>query len=257
MAQDAAAGEVREMHPNLLKRGVQWFKERPWIWLIVVGIALVALVWWGWDLVAGTVGIRHTLKLVAVALRDFAGAMGPWGPFLIVMALAAHSVVIVFPMEVPTLAAFALYGPFGGVAVIWTGSMVAAAISFMLGRLIGPPVLKRWENNQRVQMLVGAVEHLNPMALVLLRWISLIPFDVLNMIFGTCRVPIARFAWTTAIGVLATNIVMAVLYRTALHAHWGQLVGLLALVFIVGWGVYWWAGRTHLKRISTSDDIKS
>jgi high-affinity Fe2+/Pb2+ permease len=50
---------------------------------------------------------------------------------------------------------------------------------------------------------------------------------------------------------------MAVLYRTALHAHWAELVGLLAAVFVIGWGVYWWAGRTHLKRVHVGKGIKS
>jgi uncharacterized membrane protein YdjX (TVP38/TMEM64 family) len=175
------------------------------------------------------------------------------------MALAVHSVVIVFPMEIPMLAAFALYGPVGGVLVVWTGSMVAASISFTLGRLIGPPILKRWRDNPRVQGLMGAVEHLNPMALILLRWISLIPFDVLNMVFGACQVPLWRFLWTTALGVLISNVVMAFVYRSALHAHWGQLVGLLAVVFALGWAVYLWANRTHLKNLGAapSDDMKA
>lgn len=245
------------MRPNLVKRGVGWLQDHPWIWIVLAGAAVIAGVWWAWDVVAGTIGIRHAFALASVGLRNFAGAMGPWGPFLLIMALAAHSVAIVFPMEIPTLAAFALYGPIGGLAVVWTGSMVAAAISFMLGRLIGPPSLRRWADNPRVKTLMAVVEHLNPMALILLRWISFIPFDVLNMIFGACSVPVRRYAWTTALGVLATNIVMAVLYRTALHAHWGQLVGLLAAVFVIGWGVYWWAGRTHLKRVQVSDDLES
>ncbi len=243
------------MNPKFFERGVHWLRRHAWIWWVVLGCGVVAAAWWGWDFIAATIGIRRAFHLAALTLRNFAGAMGPWGPFLIILALAAHSVVFVFPMEIPTLVAFALYGPVGGLVVVWAGSMVTSAISYMLGRLIGPPVLRRWERNNRVRATVGAVEHLNPLALVLLRWISFIPFDVLNMIFGTCQVPVARFAWTTAVGVLATNIVMAILYRTAVHAHWGELLGLVALVFVLGWGVYWWATRTHLKRVSGPEDM--
>ncbi len=245
------------MYPENLRRGVQWLRERPWIWIIVAGAVAVGLVWWAWDVLAATVGIRQALHFIAVALRNFAGALGPWGPFLIIIALAIHSIVIVFPMEIPTLAAFALYGPIGGIAVVWTGSMVAAAISYILGRFIGPPVLKRWENNARVKTLVAGVEHLNPMTLILVRWVSLIPFDVLNLVFGTCQVPLIRFAWTTAVGVLATNVVMALLYRSALHAHWGQLVGLLAVIFVMGWATYIWTSRSRSKRMGSSDDLEA
>ncbi len=245
------------MNPETFQRGVHWLRDHKWVWVVAGGVALVALLWWGWDVVANTVGIRQAFHLVSTTLQNFAEAMGPWGPLLIILALASHSIVIVFPMEIPTLAAFGLYGPWGGLAVIWTGSMVAAAISFMLGRLIGPPVLRRWADQPRVQAIAKAVEHLNPVALILLRWISFIPFDVLNMLFGTCQVPVFRFAWTTAVGVLATNIVMAILYRTAVHAHWGELVGLMVLIFVLGWGVYWWSNRTHLKRLTTRDDFEA
>lgn len=245
------------MNLELIRRGIRWAREHRWVWAAASGIGLIALVWWGWDVVANSVGIRQAFSLVSLGLRNFAGAMGPWGPLLLVLALAVHSIVIVFPMEIPTLAAFALYGPIGGLVVVWTGSMVTASISFMLGRLIGPPVLKRWETQPRVRQIVRGVEHLNPVALILLRWVSFIPFDVLNMAFGTCQVPVLRFAWTTAVGVFVTNVAMAVLYRTAVHAHWGELVGLMIGLFAAGWATYWWSSRTHLKRISASDDMEA
>lgn len=246
------------MRPNLMQRGVRWLAVHKWVWAIVAGVLIIGLVWWAWDVLAGTVGIREAFRMVSTSLRNLAGALGPWGPLLIILALAIHSVVIVFPMEIPTLAAFALYGPFGGLLVVWLGSMVTASISLMLGRLIGPPILRRWSGQPRVQAIVRAVGRLNPLALILLRWISFIPFDVLNMIFGTCQVPVLRFYWTTAIGVLVTNIVMALLYRTALHAHWGELVALMAGVFVLGWAVYWWSHRTHLKSLSHfKDDLEA
>ncbi|PSR24068.1 MAG: TVP38/TMEM64 family protein [Sulfobacillus acidophilus] len=245
------------MKSELVKRGFRWIQAHRWIWAVVAAIALVGAIWWAWDVVASTVGIRQAFHVVSLALRNFAGALGPWGPFLLIIALAVHSILIVFPMEIPTLVAFALYGPFGGVAVVWTGSMLTAAISFMLGRLLGPPVLQRWTSNARVRALVRVVGQLNPFALILLRWVSFIPFDVLNMAFGACQVPVVRFAWTTAIGELVTSFVMALLYRTALHAHWGELVGLVAVLFAVGWGIYWWSGKTHLKRLTAPDDMEA
>lgn len=244
------------MNPGLLEMGVRWLGKHKWVWAIAGACVLIGLAWWSWDVIANTVGIRQALQIVSTTLENFAEAMGPWGPLLIILALASHSIVVVFPMEIPTLAAFGLYGPLGGIIIVWTGSMLAAAISFMLGRLIGPPILKKWAHQPRVKAIVEGVEHLNPAALILLRWISFIPFDVLNMIFGTCQVPVFRFAWTTAAGVLVTNIVMAVLYRTALRAHWGELVGIMVLVFILGWITWWWSQRTHLKRLHASERFK-
>lgn len=150
--------------------------------------------------------------------------MGAWGPILLIVLLGAHSIVFVFPMEIPTFAAFSLYGPIGGVAIVWIGSMLAAIISYVLGRMIGPPILRRWAKNPRIDAAQRVVGTLLPSELVLVRWISLIPYDALNLIFGTCEIPLWRFLWTTGFGVLVTNIAMMVLYDRALHAAWGQFV---------------------------------
>lgn len=252
-------GEVGGLNLERVRRGVRWLRSHQWWWIAVALIAAIFFAWRGWETVANTVGIRVAFHLVALAIRNFAAALGPWGPLLIMLALAAHSVIIIFPMEIPTLAAFTLYGPFGGLAVVWAGSMLTSFISYMLGRWIGPPILNRWMGNRRVRSVVRAIAHINPLALILLRWISFIPFDVLNMAFGSCEVPILRFAWTTSIGVLVSNAVMALLYRTAVHAHWTALVIFMVGAFILGWATYWWANRSHLKEIgqASRDDIEA
>jgi uncharacterized membrane protein YdjX (TVP38/TMEM64 family) len=215
-----------------------------WVWFVAAGVLVVGLGGWGLHLVAQTIGLRAAFRLLATILQELAAALGPWGPLLLILALAVHSVAFMFPMEIPTLAAFGLYGPVDGLAIVWTGSMLAATISYFLGKILGPPVLKRWANNPRILALTNTIEHLNPVALILLRWISFIPFDVLNMMFGAFNLPVGRFMWTTAVGVLATNVVMALVYRSAVHAHWMELVTLVVVVAGLGWFVWWRAHRS-------------
>ena len=156
--------------------------------------------------------------------------MGAWGPILLVVLLAVHSVVFFFPMEIPTFAAFSLYGPFLGVAIVWVGSMLAAGVSYLLGRLIGPPILRHFAKNRRVTTTAHVVGSLPSVELVLLRWISLIPYDALNLIFGTCEIPVWRFIWTTGLGVGVTNVAMVILYDRALHADWGQVLLIASII---------------------------
>ena len=191
--------------------------------MALAGVAAL-LAWWGLSHYLAAFHIAHWLESIARNLKHRAHRMGAWGPILLIVLLGAHSIVFVFPMEIPTFAAFSLYGPIGGVAIVWIGSMLAAIISYVLGRLIGPPILRRWARNPRIDAAQRVVGTLLPSELVLVRWISLIPYDALNLIFGTCEIPLWRFLWTTGFGVLVTNIAMMVLYDRALHAAWGQFV---------------------------------
>lgn len=210
--------------------------------------AVLLLTWWGWSHFHDAFHLAHWLEHVARSLRYRAHQLGPWGPILLIGLLAAHSVIVIFPMEIPTFAAFSLYGPVAGVAIVWTGSMTAAAISYLLGRILGPPILRYWAKNRKVLTLARVIGTLNPTELVLLRWISLIPYDALNLIFGTCEVPVLRFLWTTGLGVLVTNIAMVVLYDRALHAAWGQFIVVAAAVATAGW-VAWRRGKALRARV--------
>lgn len=230
-----------------------WTKRGAWTpqpWLLIAAAIVVAglLVWWGASHILVTFHITQWLESVARGLKHRAHRMGAWGPILLILLLGVHSIVFLFPMEIPTFAAFSLYGPVAGVAIVWTGSMVAAAISYGLGRTIGPPILRHWAKNPRVATAAHVVETLQPSELVLVRWISLIPYDALNLIFGTVEMPIWRFAWTTGLSVLATNIAMMVLYDRALHAAWGQFV-LIGLIVALGAVVAVHRGRALRERL--------
>ncbi len=213
-----------------------------------LAMAVGLLTWWGVSHYLGPFHVAHWLESIARGVKHRAHRMGAWGPILLVVLLAAHSVVFVFPMEIPTFAAFSLYGPIGGVLIVWIGSMFAAGISYALGRLIGPPILRHWARNPRVESTQRIVGTLLPSELVLVRWISLIPYDALNLIFGTCEIPLFRFMWTTGLGVFVTNIAMMVLYDRALHAAWGQLV-LVALAVALGTLVALHRGRALRQRL--------
>ncbi|MDA8192470.1 MAG: VTT domain-containing protein [Thermaerobacter sp.] len=212
-------------------------KARTWVWIGVAAVAGIIVVV-AWNAIRRGLGWTQWLQALANGLRRLATAMGPWGPLLLVGSLAIHSVVFFLPMEIPSLAALALYGSIRGVAIIWMGSMAAAGMSYALGWAAGPPLLRRFVRNPRVWVIQERVAELNPLALILLRWVSLVPFDVLNMVFGSCRVPMRRFAWTTGVGVLTTNVALALVYHSARHFDWAFLVGVFAVIMLAGWGAW-------------------
>lgn len=229
------------------RRAGRWLaasvRKHPWIW--ATGALVIVLgVGWVWMQWADTLGIAAGFHWVARGMTRVVHRLGIWGPVLLVVALALHSVAFFFPMEIPTVVAFGVYGTGEGLAIVWTGSMLAAYVSYALGRVIGPPLLSRFHRYPKVLTVAGEIGTLGPAALILLRWVSFVPFDVLNMVFGSCGVPLKRFSWTTGIGVLATNLVMGLVVRSAQHLNWEELFGVVAVVVLLGW--YAWRRGTQM-----------
>lgn len=225
---------LKGRHDRPVSGQSSWERFQPWGW-IIVGVLGLAALWGLWSLIVQGMGWGKWVHVTSTWITHLAQMMGVWGPFILIIALALHSIAFFFPMEIPSLTALTLYGSIQGVAIIWVGSMAAAWLSYGIGWVVGPPMWRRYAKNPRVARVAERVAELNPVALILLRWISLVPFDVLNMVFGSCKVPPLRFAWTTAVGVFVTNVALALVFHSARHFDWGLLLGVLVALGILVW----------------------
>lgn len=168
--------------------------------------------------------------------------LGWVGPLLLIAIIGLHGIFFVLPIELPMVVAVYLYGPLWGVLYTWMGSVLAAHIGYFLARSLGKTVLRRWVKPSLFERVQRGGEAVGGWGLLLLRFIPLVSFNALNYASGLARIPLARFAWTTALGVLATDTVMAFLYEGALNAAWGTVM-LGAAAAVLGVGMAW-----HLHR---------
>lgn len=169
-------------------------------------------------------------------------ALGPWGQGAVVGLMVVHAFVP-FPAEILALCAGALYGTVRGTALVWAGAMVGAALSFGLARWLGRPFveamlsarnrarLERWSTEQ------GAV------TLLVVRFIPVIAFNLINYAAGLTRVGWGTFLWTTGVGILPLTAVMVWMGAGMVELSWPWLLGVSAAgigVVVLG---HWWARR--------------
>jgi uncharacterized membrane protein YdjX (TVP38/TMEM64 family) len=143
-------------------------------------------------------------------LREEIDALGG-AAALVLVGLALLHVVIPFPAEFPTAAAgFALGFAIGFplMLVAWTLSSVAA---YWLARVVAPPVLNRLLGEQRMESANRMVARAGPGTLIILRFVPLIPYNVVSFAAGATRVPFGRFTWTTAVGIAPFTALTALL----------------------------------------------
>jgi uncharacterized membrane protein YdjX (TVP38/TMEM64 family) len=199
----------------------------------------------------GGVGVVFLLGAPALGLTGSAGvekwlalAKGPWALPVAVAAFAALA-FLGAPQVVLIAAAAVVFGPWLGSLYSWIGTFVSALIGFELGRVFGGRLIRDL-NSKGVDRFVALIGKNGFMASLIIRFVPLAPFIVINMAAGTARVSRRDFALGTAVGILPKILLTAFAGGTVTAAFKGGglvQLGLLALAVAIWVGSAWLARR--------------
>jgi uncharacterized membrane protein YdjX (TVP38/TMEM64 family) len=168
-------------------------------------------------------------------LRRQLDALG-WSAALVLIAIALVHVILPFPAEFPTAAAGYVLGfvfAFPLMVLAWTLSCVVA---YGLARVVGAPVLDRLVGADRMAKADALIDRGGWQILVLARLIPIVPYNLVSFAAGATRVPLWRFTWTTAIGVVPLTALTALLGSRLQSPRlndpvlWAVLGGVLVLI---------------------------
>lgn len=158
---------------------------------IAVGIAATVAVW-RYTPVADWVDPEQIAPLLD-ALSDSAWA----GPLVLLFFVLGS--LIVFPVTVLVAATAIALGPISGFTWAFIGSMLGAAATYGLGRLIGPRKLERlvgrWIKRVSKRLRRGGI-----VPVMLVRNVPIAPFSVVNVIAGATTMRFRDFLIGTALG---------------------------------------------------------
>jgi len=196
--------------------------------LVVLGFALA------WTEMGGT--------LDPDALGARIKALGEWGQVAVVALMVVHCFVP-FPAEILALCAGAVYGPVHGTALVWTGAMIGAALSFGLARWLGQPFVHALLGPRGRARLEGWSADQGAVTLLTARFIPVIAFNLINYAAGLTRVGWGTFLWTTGIGILPLTALMVWMGAHMVTLTWPALLAVSAAGIAVVLGGHWWARR--------------
>ncbi len=172
----------------------------------------------------------ETIRRVREAVRS----LGAWGPVLVIALMILHSVTFV-PAEVITISSVLIFGPVWGVVYAWLGAMIGASLSYFLAKIWGQPIVQRFLPKPLQGRFENFFEREGVGGVFILRLIPLISFNALNYALGVTPMTFRQFLWTTGLGILPMEIIIAVLYQSAFGEK-DAVVGLTAtgLVLLAG-----------------------
>jgi len=149
--------------------------------------------------------------------------------------MVVHS-FIPFPAEVVALANGVIYGIANGTLITWTGAMLGAQAAFWTARAFGEPVVEKYVRADRLARVDQWLARHGTLALLTIRLIPVIAFNLINYAAGLARVRWWTFTWTTAIGILPLALLMVAAgdqLKSTPPYLWALLVGALLLWMLI------------------------
>ncbi len=196
--------------------------------LLQVGALLALMVGFGILAHSDLLGVHEHIEAV-FALAD-RHAASPLGALIVVATFVLCSLVLV-PVTLLIAATAATLGPLAGFSYALLGSVAAAGVTFLIGRLLGRERVRRLAG-RRVAAVNRRLGQHGIIAVALLRLVPLAPFTVVNIVAGVSEVRLFDFMIGSGIG-LAPGIAVTTLFGSQLGA-WLRAPDTLGLVILLG-----------------------
>ena len=153
---------------------------------------------------------------------------------LVLIGIALVHSIVPFPAELPTAAAGFVFGFALGFPLMVFAWTLSCLVAYGLARGIGPPLLDRLAGKERMEATDKLIARGGWPILVAGRLIPVIPYNLVSYAAGATRVPLGRFAWTTAVGVMPLTALTALLGARLQEPRFDDPVLWLVLLGVLG-----------------------
>jgi uncharacterized membrane protein YdjX (TVP38/TMEM64 family) len=186
--------------------------RRLWL-LLALALVLTALALvWQW-LATDDALTPHRLRDALQWLGDWRDS--PWATPL-VAAIYVGASLAVFPLVILVAATGLIFGPWWGLLYAFVGTMLAAVVTFWIGRWLGRDTLMR-HGGRRLNKLADAFSGRGIRTIVIVDLLPLAPFTLTNMAAGAFRIRFRDYLIGTVIGI-APGLVSVTLVGSQLGA---------------------------------------
>lgn len=198
--------------------------------LVCGGVIAVILASSNLDAMLGSILHGHLGRL-----RTQLRSRGAWAAIAIAALVLAHT-VIPFPAELVSAGAGFALGFAVALPLLLGLFLVSALIAYLIGSLAGRPVAERLVGAGRVRGAERLIERGGSRVLLAVRLFPLLPFSPVCVACGAAHVPVRRYIWTTAVGMLP-ELALVTLLGTRLDSSvlddpvvWAAVAGIVILI---------------------------
>jgi uncharacterized membrane protein YdjX (TVP38/TMEM64 family) len=150
------------------------------------------------------------LNLTIDQVRSTVAGWGPWGPIASVLITVINT-FLPFPMDAMIMANGAIFGIWEGLLVSLAGAMASACLAFGIARIAGRAAARRVLRPEWLAWLDTAVAEGGWRTVLVIQFIPLLPYSLLNFAFGLTSVRWPTFLWITLLSILPADILLSAL----------------------------------------------
>jgi uncharacterized membrane protein YdjX (TVP38/TMEM64 family) len=141
-------------------------------------------------------------------IRATRESLGPLAPVLFVVVYVVGT-VLAFPGIVLTLAGGLLFGTFVGGSLVLVGASAGAILAFLVARHAGRSTVVRYFAGGRLERFDRAVTDSGFSAVLFTRLVPVVPFNVVNFLWGLTGVRLRDYVLGTVVGMIPAEYVYA------------------------------------------------
>jgi uncharacterized membrane protein YdjX (TVP38/TMEM64 family) len=173
------------------------------------------------------VDLFSNLDLLVIRVNE----LGIFGPLLVIGLMALAIVFNPFPSAPIALAAGAVYGHVFGTIYIVTGAEIGAIIAFIIARIAGYELARKFLGDNLSLGRFGSQKALT-MIVFLSRLVPFMSFDLISYAAGLTAIKLWRFALATLFGLIPVSFFLAHMGGKIVDSSGGGKV--LVIVLIIG-----------------------
>jgi uncharacterized membrane protein YdjX (TVP38/TMEM64 family) len=136
-------------------------------------------------------------------LRDSLGALAP----VLFVVVYVVGTVLAFPGIVMTLVGGLLFGTLFGGVLVTIGATIGALLAFLVARRVGRDAVERFAAGGRLARFDRALSGSGLSAVLFTRLVPVVPFNVVNYLWGLSGVSFRDYALATVVGMIPAEFV--------------------------------------------------
>ncbi|MFQ5692808.1 MAG: TVP38/TMEM64 family protein [Nitrospinota bacterium] len=143
------------------------------------------------------------------ALKTYLLSFGLWAPVISALLMILQAIIAPLPAFLITMANGMLFGTLWGGLLSWASALVAALVCFFIANALGRPVVERFVSKRGLHIADHFFESYGKYAVLVARFIPVVPFDPISFGAGLTKMPLRDFALATGIGIIPATIIYA------------------------------------------------